>query len=122
MPRDAVTITALAKDAGTSTPAGTVISPTNGANIAAGSDFRKLVIRVTNTYGGDKTVTIKAGANPPAFRSGIGDDVITVTASTGDVLIPIGSARFAQADGSINVDFETGMTGRISAIRLPDDI
>lgn len=119
MARDAVTITALSLNAEVTTPAGTTISETNGANIAAGGSTRKLVVRVTNTItNATKTVTFKAGDAPPAFRSGQGDLAVAIPGS-GDRLITLESARFVQSDGSIDVDFSAGMTGAISAFELP---
>lgn len=118
MPRDAVAHTALSASAATATPAGVAINVGNGANIPALRESR-VVLRVTNTAGAAKKVTIRAGVNPPALRAGLGDLVVEVPATTGDVLIPIESARHAQADGSINVDYEAGHTGALSAIRLP---
>lgn len=118
MARDAVAITDLTLDTAENTPAGTVIAPANGATIPAGGKTDNLLIRVTNTNAAEKDATIKAGSNPPAMRAGLGDLVIPVPATSGDVVIVIEGARFVQADGSISVDFETGMTGKISAIRL----
>lgn len=120
MARDSVAITALALDGGVAEPSGTTIVPANGAAIAAGGNTRKLVIRVTNTHGSDHTVTVKAGANPPAFRQGLGDASVTVAATTGVQYLTVESARFIQSDGSIHLDFDTGMTGKVMAFRLPD--
>src|ERR1051326_5410912 len=107
MTRDAVTITALTLNAGVTTPAGVTISPTNGANIAAPTRARKMVVRVTNTItNATHTVTIKAGANPPAGRAGIGDLSVAIPQSD-ERLIVLEHARFVQADGTINVDFST---------------
>lgn len=119
MPRDAVVVTDLAANAGVAEPAGTTIAPANGANIADIGDTGRIVIRVTNTNGTERTVTIKAGANPPAVREGIGDLAVAVPATTGVRYITIESARFLQADGSINVDFETSMAGVIQVLRTP---
>lgn len=120
MPRDAVTVSAVPSGgSGLANPAGTAINPANGANIPGAGDSGKLLIRVTNTNASNRTVTVKAGNNPPALRSGLGDLTITVPATTGDTLIVVESARFMQADGSINVDFGASMTGIISAVRLP---
>jgi hypothetical protein len=47
----------------------------------------------------------------------LGDLVVTVPATTGDVVLQLDGSRHVQADGSINVDFETGMTGFISVLR-----
>lgn len=119
MARDAVAITALTSGAGTAQPAGTAITPANGANIAAVGDASRLVVRVTNTAAANKDVTFKAGGNPPALRSGLGDLTVTVPATTGDSLVVLESARFVKADGSIDVDFAAGHTGVLSAVRLP---
>ena len=120
MARDSVAITGLTLSGGVAEPGGTAIVPANGASIPAGGDTRKLVIRVTNTHGSDHTVTIRAGVNPPAFRQGIGDAEVTVAASTGVQYLTVESARFIQSDGSVHLDFDTGMTGKVMAFRLPD--
>lgn len=119
MPRDAVTVTSLGSGVAATTPAGTAINTTNGATIAAAGDTQRLLLRITNTNGTNRVATVKAGANPPAVRSGLGDLAITVPATTGDVLVVVESARFLQADGSISVDFAASMAGVISAVRLP---
>jgi hypothetical protein len=119
MARDAVTIVGLAVDGGTAPGAGTTINVANGALLAAGGNTQRLAIHVKNTAVADKNVTIKAGANPPALAQGVGDLVVSVPASTGERLIVVESARFAQINGDIHVDFETGMTGTILAYRLP---
>lgn len=119
MPRDAVVITPLTSGAGTTNPAGTAITPGNGANIPNVGDTSRLVVRVTNTNGTQRTVTFKAGANPPAARQGLGDLAVVVPATIGDKLIMLESARFAKADGSIDVDFEAAMAGVVSAVRIP---
>lgn len=119
MARDAVAITALSANAGAANPAGTAITPANGANIAGAQDTSRLLVRVTNTHGSDHPVTFRAGVSPPAVRKGIGDLSVTVPQTTGDVLVVLESARFVKADGSIDVDFDTAMAGKISAVRLP---
>lgn len=111
---------------------GTAVDVTNGMNVVlanegvpAGPGMNNLVLYVTNTAGADKTVTVRAGvgggATPgAAYRSGEGDLVVTVhTASGGGVIGPLESARFAQSDGSLNIDFGSGLTGNITAYILP---
>lgn len=119
MPRDAVAITDLSANAGVSAPAGTAISPTNGANLANYGDGDRVVVRVTNTNGTDRTVTVKEGVNPPSVRAGLGDLAVVVPATSGVKYLVLETARFQQADGSINIDFEASMAGNISAIRTP---
>lgn len=119
MPRDAVAITQLSADVAAAQPAGTAINTTNGAVINGAGDTKRLLIRITNTNASNRTATIKAGVNPPASRKGIGDLAIVVPLTTGDRLLVVESARFLQADGSIQIDFEASMTGIVSAVRLP---
>ncbi len=119
MARDAVTVTALSLNAGTTTPTGTTINTTNGAVITLPAKARKMLIRVTNTItNATKTVTVKAGEYPAAPRQGLGD-LAVVVAQSNERIICIETARFAQDDGTVNVDFSTGMTGTISAMTLP---
>ncbi len=92
---------------------------TNGVTIANAKP-EKLLIRVTNTEGTTNTVTVKAGANPPALRGGQGDLVVTVAATTGVQYIgPFESDKYLQADGSLSIDLETGMTGSLDALYMP---
>jgi hypothetical protein len=124
MARTAITPTALVKNSSISTAAGTTIDSTlvsNGAKVAAAAaNCERMFIRVTNTNGTARVVTIKAGANPPAWAAGQGDLAVTVALTSGDVLIgPLESGRFLQADGTINIDFGTSMTGAITVYTLP---
>jgi len=108
-------------------PAGTTIDQANGMNvqlpttaIPAAPGMDNLFLYVATTNGADKNVIIRAGVNPPAFRSSMGDlTVVAHTASGGGVVGPLESARFAQADGSINIDFASGITGKITAFIRP---
>jgi hypothetical protein len=118
MPRDAIAITDLAVGAGTAQPAGTAINVANGGVINNVGDTSRLVIRVTNTAGAGKNVTIKAGVNPPAARKGLGDVVVQVP-TVSERLIVVESARHLQADGSIQLDYEAAMAGVASVVRVP---
>lgn len=92
---------------------------TNGVVINSAEPERTL-IRVTNTEGSTNTVTIRKGDNPPSLAAGQGDLVVTVAATTGVQYIgPVESGRFLQNDGSMEIDFETGMTGAIDVLLLP---
>lgn len=119
MPRTALPLTSTPTTAGAA-PTATAIDPTNGHVITPGSaPVEELLIVVNNTFAGTKTVTVKAGANPPALSAGQGDLVITCAASTNGIPIgPLESARFAQADGTINLDIAASMTGTIVVYRI----
>lgn len=118
MARDAVSVTDLTLNTGTDLVTGVDITPANGASIAAGGLTQRLLIHVVNAGASAYDVTIKAGSNPPAILASQGDVTFEVVAS-GESFFVIESARFAQSDGAIYVDFETGMTGKIAAYRLP---
>jgi len=123
MARTAVVPRALVKNSnligtsGATTIDSTLVS--NGVTIANAKP-EKLLIRVTNTEGSTNTVTVKAGDNPPALRAGQGDLVVTVAATTGVQYIgPLESDKYLQADGSLEIDLETGMTGSLDALYMP---
>lgn len=123
MPRTAVAPRALTKNSGLNgaTGATTIDSTlvTNGVTIANAKPER-LLIRVANTEASTNTVTVKAGDSPPALRAGQGDLVVTVAATSGVQFIgPLESDKYLQADGSLEIDLETGMTGSLDAVYWP---
>lgn len=113
--------------------AGTAIDATNNMYIAmastavpAANGTEDLFLYVTNTDSSTHTVTIKAGvgggATPgAAMRSGLGDLTTgNLTATTGSAFIgPLDSMRFAQADGTINVNFSASSAGKVWALLVP---
>lgn len=117
MARDAVAIVQPDLNDSAAIGAGTTITPANGAAIAADGVTGDLVIRVTQTGATAKSLTVVAGANPPGLTAGLGDLAIGPLAQNSDVVIRVESARFCQANGDINIDFETGFAGKIWALR-----
>lgn len=133
MARTNLPLTTMTANGAVLNNAGTAIDATNGMNvqlptsaIPAAGNADTLVLYVQNTTASTKTVTVRAGvgggATPgQAFRSGLGDLTTgNLTASTGTAFIgPFDVSRFAQLDGSINVDFAASMTGTVWAVLLP---
>jgi hypothetical protein len=117
--RDLIPIVTGVINAATAQGAGVTITPANGAYINAAGMTDQLVLLVDQTYAGSKNLTLKAGVNPPGFRSGIGDTVLALTQAKWWLFIE--SARYVQADGTINIDCETGMTGTIFCVRVPPE-
>ena len=76
--------------------------------------IKDCLVRVLNSFAGEKDVTFKGGVNPPATASG---DLVQAMAQDAVMYFNLESARFVQADGSINVDFEAAMTGEIAVIQ-----
>jgi len=119
MARTAIPYTSLVGNAAIAQPAGTAVDVTNG-HVIAHAEFERTLLRVTNTAGADKVVTIKAGAYPPAIASSLGDLTFTVPATTGVFIAgPFESGRFMQADGSLYINLASGHTGAITALKLP---
>ena len=124
MARVAVTVTELTPNAATADPTPTTADATNGhvvGSVSGGTvPLEQLVVRIANTSGATKTVTIKAGANPPAAEAILGDVTFTVPATTGvKWLGPITSGRFAQDDATVRIDLEAGFTGTLTAFHVP---
>jgi len=135
MARTSVTPTALTANGVIDIPAGTTINSTlvtNGVNIPittsgipANSNEDRLFLYVTNTAGADQNVIVRAGVGGgatagQAFRSGLGAlTVVCHTASGGCLVGPLATARFAQLDNSLNVDFGSGLTGVLTVFLMP---
>jgi len=126
MARTAITLHTLAPNSSITAPSGDTADQTNGMNLAlpstalpASAGAQNLFFIVNNTAGTTKAVTIDAGVNPPALRSGEGALSVSIATTATAWIGPLESARFAQADGSINVDFASGFTGTIIAAVLP---
>lgn len=119
MARSVVTITALAMDGGVAEAAGATIVPAEGAVLQVGGNTRKLLIVVDNTSDANRVVTLVAPTNNPhAPRSALGNVAYTVAAES-RALFVIESARFAQPNGDVFVNFAASTTGTIAAYRLP---
>lgn len=123
MARTAVAVTALTANDKTAVPTATSLDPTNGHSVAgAFAKNEHILLYVAHSTASSKVLTIKAGAKPPAERSDLGDLAITLSASTTYVIGPLEAARFAQADGSLNIDVAASATGTIGCVRAPHSI
>lgn len=119
MARTALPYSNLVANSNLSQPAGTTIDQANGMVIAAARP-ELTILRVANTNGTDRIVTIKAGDNPPALAAGQGDLAVTVVATTGVQFIgPFESGRFIQSDGTMEIDFAASFAGTITALKVP---
>ncbi|MFN3652349.1 MAG: hypothetical protein ACK47B_22465 [Armatimonadota bacterium] len=123
----AIAVTDLVANGAAARPVGDVLDTGTGtvtlsAPVAGESD--RVVLEVTNTQGAAALqVAVKAGANPPAFRAGLGDYVPSALAAGATALYgPFESARFVGAGGALQVAF-TPASGTIGATircyRLP---
>lgn len=122
MARTAVTVTELTPTAALADPAGTNADATNDHSIS-GVPLEELLVRISCTASSTHDATIKAGDNPPALEAGQGDISATFgDGSTTPVVKwfgPFTSARFAQSDGSLEIDLASGFTGKVTAFHVP---
>ncbi|WP_420032238.1 hypothetical protein ACN2WE_05090 [Streptomyces sp. cg28] len=120
MPRTALTPAALS-GADVADPSGTTIDSTlvtNGIVINT-ADPSRTVLRVTNSAGSAKKVTARAGGKDgPAWMRSQGDTDVSVAASGTRWIGPFSEARYLQHGGKLNIDFESGFTGTITAFKL----
>ncbi len=119
MARTAVAYSNLVANSNLTDPAGTALDATND-HVINDAIPERTVLRITNTSGADRIVTVKAGDYPPAMAAGQGDLTVTVVATTGvQWLGPFESGRFIQADGTMEIDIVASHTGTITAFKLP---
>ena len=102
-----LTVTALAAGA-TIKPSVDTLDTANAATgvpiaVPAGCNQLLLHLKQTNSAAGTQTIAIKAGANPPAFRAGLGNLTLTSVAKSAEYFLRLEAARFMQADGTIRV-------------------
>jgi len=102
-------------------PTGTTIDSTlvtNGVVINS-ADPSRTVLRVTNSAGSTKKVTIRAGgADGPAWMRTQGDTEVPVATTATRWIGPLSEARYSQHGGKLHVDFESGFTGTVTAFKL----
>lgn len=125
MPRTAVTYTNLAANSSIADVAGTTVDTTlvtNGVRVANAVPEETL-IRVTNSAGATKLITVNAGDYPPAIAAGQGAVTGTVAATTGVLWMgPFESGRVLQNNGDLEVDFASATAGTITVFRVPRNV
>lgn len=117
MARTAVTINYSTVGAA---PTATAADPTNDHVLNLGNTpLEDIVLIFANTNGSDRVATIVAGDNPPALSAGQGNLNITVPATTGVMsVMNLESARFLQADGTLEIDLAASFAGTVTAYRV----
>lgn len=119
MARATLTIQDLLVSGGTVNTIGGTIDATDGALLRAGGNTQKLFLHITaGTIAG--TITIPAGDNPPAFRKGLGDLTVVLTANQTQ-FVAIESARHAKSNGDIWIN-SAGTLVVVKPYRLPNDV
>lgn len=127
MTATALSITNLVGNGVIDIPAGTPIDQSNGMVITitttavpAVANSDRLVLFVQSTSASDQVLTVKAGDNPPSFRSGMGDMAFTIHAASGGGFVgPLETARVLSKTNTISLTFDSGSQGYITALMLP---
>jgi|ERR1700741_1668771 len=121
MARTAIPITRLVHNDSISNPAGTTIDSTlvTAGAVIVSPPFSSIMVRVNNTSGADRDVIVRAGIRPIASMGGYGDLTEEVPATSGSELFYLNSSRYAQTNGDLYIDFESGFTGTIAVIAPP---
>ena len=119
--RTAITPTAWLANGNVVDPTYTAADAVNGMSVAA-DETERIILHVKNGDTAAKTVTVKAGANPPAWRAGVGDLEVSVAAGTNQYIGPFESARFEQTGGALWVDFSAATSTTVAAYRLPHGV
>lgn len=119
MARATLTVQDLLTTGGTVNTIGGTLVAADGALIRAGGNTQKMFLHITaGTIAG--TLNIKAGDNPPAFRKGLGDVTIVLTANQTQFVV-IESARHSKSNGDIYID-SVGELVVVKPYRLPNDV
>ena len=119
MPRQALTIQDMTHSGGVVNSISGTLLQVDGGVVAAGGKTRNLFLHIqAGTAAG--TITILAGANPPAFRKGLGNLVIALTANQ-MLFFPLESARYTQTNGDIYIDTASNLVV-VKPYRMPADI
>jgi len=129
MSRTTLSYTILNQNGVRNLPSATNADASNGMNIpvpkvsspGASDSINDLILYVANGDSSDHTVTVGgASGSPTGPRGGSGDLTVTISHTAGGGFIgPLDATRFAQADGSVNVDFSSATSMTIIAYMLP---
>lgn len=112
MARELIPIAQIPRNGGTVVPSVGTINTSDGNYLAAG--YSDEVIVYVNNTGDPGTVSLVPGVNPPGLTSAQGTVEIAV-AGTAEAYLRLETARVVQSDGSINIDFSSGMAGDVAA-------
>jgi hypothetical protein len=119
MARAAITLRPFNANSNLADPTPDTIDQANGMKLALKSGHERVVLRVKNTAGAGKVVTVKGGESPSAQTPPNGDLAVTVAAGATQFIGPFTSGRFAQLGGDLLIDFASGTTGEITAFQIP---
>jgi hypothetical protein len=91
------------------------INQANGNRLTNAFDDKldKSILVLTNS-GTTGDITVKAGVGP---RSSLGDYVVSLPGSSAVRYLQLESARFKQADGSLYLEYASGVAGTVAVVK-----
>lgn len=129
MSRTTLSYAILAQNGVLNLPSSTNVDASNGMNVpvpkvstpGAADSINQLLLYVANGDSADHTCTVRGATNSPVgARGGSGDLTVTISHTAGGGWIgPLDAVRFAQSDGSVNLDFSAATSMTITAYMLP---
>lgn len=111
-----VPLTSLTNNNKTADPAGTSFTASGNTGVVSGAVAEKLLLRVVGGATGGNFV-LKAGTNPPYPSASSGDLTVAFGASATIWVGPLTSARFKQADGTLQ--FTASQNCTVTAFSVP---
>lgn len=119
MPRVNVPVTSLVGNAATIRPAATTADPTEDHVVTVTFPLEELVLEFTQTDATARAFSIMPGDNPPALSAGQGALTQSVAQNAVWYVAGLESARFLQADNTLEIDLAASFAGSIRAYRVP---
>jgi hypothetical protein len=86
--------------------------------IAMSSDYDYFVLINATSVGTKPLLTVRAGNNPPAFRSGIGNLNLSLTANRTLIAGPLESARFKNTTGYLKFSTVNVTTAYMAVLKV----
>lgn len=119
---ESITVTDTTPNNAVSQPDAQSIDTNGTIPVAVGGRTDRLIFEVVNDDNAALTFKVLAGDNPPAIQAPAGDLSVALAASGGGatakrIVGPFESARFLQADGTINVSFQAATGAPAASIR-----
>lgn len=96
------------------------LDTTNNNRIKVGPYKKILLLAHISAATQNDKISIKAGANPPAFRGGIGDYTYTCAGGAVELYMLLDTSRFADDDGYIHIEYpaHTSLAGTFEAFGI----
>lgn len=90
----------------------------NTKYVAMNTGYDYFVLWNTSSVGTSPKLNILAGDNPPAFRSNIGNLILSITNASPGIVGPLESARFMNRTGYLKISTTNVTTGVVAVLKV----